>query len=92
MSKHSLDLPAEVPQGYEELVRLYPPRKIRDKVDHDNATRVADWIALDAKNAAQLDYLELLGDLLDEYESQGAKPFKSSEPLELLNIWSPKTA
>jgi hypothetical protein len=92
MSKHSLDLPAEVPQGYEELVRLYRPRKIHDKVDHDNATRVADWIALDAKNAAQLDYLELLGDLLDEYESQGAKPFKSSEPLELLNIWSPKTA
>ena len=85
MTKHSLNLPAEVPQGYEELVRLYPPRKIHDKVDHENATQVADWIALHAKNAAQLDYLELLGDLLDEYESQETKPFKSSEPLELLN-------
>ena len=84
MTKNTLELPAEVPRKYEDLVRIYPPRKIHDNVDHENATQVADWIALRAKNANQLDYLELLGDLLDQYESQAAKPFKSSEPLELL--------
>jgi HTH-type transcriptional regulator / antitoxin HigA len=85
MTKNALELPAEVPRNYKDLVRIYPPRKIHDKVDHENATQVADWIALHAKNADQLDYLELLGDLLDEYEQQTAKPFKGSEPLELLN-------
>jgi HTH-type transcriptional regulator / antitoxin HigA len=77
-------LPAEAPEAYEELVRLYPPRKIHDQVELENATEVADWIALRAKNDAQLDYLELLGDLMDEYENAG-KPDKSSSPLEILN-------
>jgi antitoxin component HigA of HigAB toxin-antitoxin module len=81
--------PAEVPKTYEELVRLYPPRKIHDSVELENATEVADWIALHAKNEAQLDYLELLGDLLDEYENQAAKAAhqnKASTPIELLRF------
>jgi HTH-type transcriptional regulator/antitoxin HigA len=80
--------PAEVPKTYEELVQLYPPRKIHDSVELENATEVADWIALHAQNDAQLDYLELLGDLLDQYENQTSKAAhqkKASTPLELLN-------
>jgi HTH-type transcriptional regulator/antitoxin HigA len=77
-------LPAEAPKTYEELVRLYPPRKIHDKIELENATEVADWIALRAKNDAQLDYLELLGDLMDEYENVGESD-KDSTPLEILN-------
>jgi len=82
-TKHK-DLPAEVPQTYEELVRLYPPRKIHDQVELENATEVADWLALRAKNDAQLDYLELLGDLLDEYETLSAKADKPAAPVEML--------
>jgi HTH-type transcriptional regulator/antitoxin HigA len=79
-------MPSTAPKTYEELVRLYPPRKIHDSVELENATEVADWIALHAKNDAQLDYLELLGDLLDEYENQASKAQKkASTPLELLN-------
>ena len=37
------------------------------------------------ENAAQLDYLELLGDLLDKYESRSGKVDKASSPLEILN-------
>src|ERR1700687_1107600 len=77
-------LPAEAPKTYEQLVCLYPPRKIHDKIELENATEVADWIALRAKNDDQLDYLELLGDLMDEYENT-AKSDKTSSPLELLN-------
>jgi HTH-type transcriptional regulator / antitoxin HigA len=84
MTTTHLSLPAEAPESYEELVRLYPPRKIHDQVDLENATEVADWIALRAKNDAQLDYLELLGDLMDEYENAG-KTGKASSPLEILN-------
>jgi HTH-type transcriptional regulator / antitoxin HigA len=85
MTTKHIDLPAEVPQTYEELVRLYPPRKIHDQVELENATEVADWLALRAKNDAQLDYLELLGDLLDEYEALPAKAGKPAEPLEMLH-------
>jgi hypothetical protein len=63
-----LSLPAEAPETCADLVRLYPPRKIHDQIELDSATEVADWIAIRAKNDAQLDYLELLGHVLDEYE------------------------
>jgi antitoxin component HigA of HigAB toxin-antitoxin module len=87
MTTTHFSAPAEVPKTYEELVRLYPPRKIHDSIELENATEVADWIALHAKNDAQLDYLELLGDLLDQYENQAAKAArqgKASTPIELL--------
>lgn len=82
---HLKSLPAEAPETYEELVRLYPPRKIHDQIDLENATEVADWIALRAQNDAQLDYLELLGDLMEDYENRAMKPQKPASPLELLN-------
>ncbi|MBV9644167.1 MAG: transcriptional regulator [Verrucomicrobia bacterium] len=82
-AKHP-SLPAEVPKTYEELVRLYPPRKIHDQIELESATEVADWIALRAKNDAQVDYLDLLGDLIEKYENPSAKTDKPSEPLEVL--------
>jgi hypothetical protein len=84
MTTAHLSLPAEAPESYEELVRVYPPRKIHDQVELETASEVADWIALRAKNDAHLDYLELLGDLMDEYENAG-KTDKASSPLEILN-------
>jgi HTH-type transcriptional regulator / antitoxin HigA len=84
MTTKHLNLPPEIPRTYEELVRLYPPRKIHDQIELENATEVADWLALRAKNDAQLDYLELLGDLLDEYEALPAKAGKSADSLECL--------
>jgi HTH-type transcriptional regulator/antitoxin HigA len=84
MTTTHISLPAEAPETYEYLVRLYPPRKIHDRIELEHATEVADWIALRAKNDAQLDYLELLGDLMEEYENAG-KPDKNSSPREVLN-------
>jgi len=84
MTTKHINLPAEVPRTYEELVRLYPPRKIHDQIELENATEVADWLSLRAKNDAQLDYLELLGDLLDEYETSATKAGKPADALEML--------
>jgi HTH-type transcriptional regulator/antitoxin HigA len=84
MTTTHLSLPAEAPETYEELVRLYLPRPIHDQIERENATEVADWIAIRAKNKDQLDYLEILGDQLDKYEN-GGKPDKTSSPLEILN-------
>ena len=83
MTTKHIDLPAEVPRTYEELVRLYPPRKIHDQIELENATEVADWLSLRAKNDAQLDYLELLGDLLDEYEAP-TRVERVADPIEML--------
>ena len=80
-----LSLPAEAPETYEELVRLYPPRKIHDQIELEHATEVADWIAIRAQNNAQLDYLETLGYLLEKYETRSGKADKDSSPLEILN-------
>jgi antitoxin component HigA of HigAB toxin-antitoxin module len=85
MTTTYLNLPAEAPESYDDLVRIYPPRKIHDQIELENATEVADWIAIRAKNDAQLDYLELLGDLMDEYEKQGGQTGKpAATPLALL--------
>ena len=84
ITKKNLRLPADVPETYEELVRLYPPRKIHDQIELENATEAADWISLRAKNDAQLDYLELLGDLMDEYETPPGKADKATDPLDVL--------
>jgi HTH-type transcriptional regulator / antitoxin HigA len=83
MTATHLSLPAEAPETYEELVRLYLPRPIHDQIERENATEVADWIAIRANNKDQLDYIEMLGDQLDKYENSG-KPDKTS-PLEILN-------
>jgi HTH-type transcriptional regulator / antitoxin HigA len=85
MTTIHLRLPAEAPETYEELVRLYLPRPIHDQIELENATEVADWISLRAKNEDQLDYLEILGDQLDKYENTG-KSDKPSSPLEVLNF------
>jgi HTH-type transcriptional regulator / antitoxin HigA len=84
MTTTHLSLPAEAPETYEELVRLYLPRPIHDQIELENATEAADWIALRAKNKDQLDYLEMLGDQLDKYENAG-KSDKTSSALEILN-------
>ena len=86
--KSHLRLPAGAPETCEELARLYLPRKIRDKIGQRNATQVVDWLAVRAQTKDQIEFLDLVSDLLDEYESQFSKIEYSSEPLELLRYKS----
>ena len=83
-TKSHLSLPPDAPETYEELARIYVPRKIHDKIGQRNATEVVDWLAVRAKTADQVEFLDLVSDLLDEYERQFLKIEDSSEPLELL--------
>lgn len=82
--KSHLSLPADAPETYEELARIYAPRKIHDKIGQRNATEVVDWLAIRAKTKDQVEFLDLVSDLLDEYECQFPKIDNSSDPLELL--------
>jgi HTH-type transcriptional regulator/antitoxin HigA len=73
------------PATYEELCRVYLPRKIRDKAECQKATVVIDalstWKGL---NKDQLDYLELVGDLINEFEKDHVPQPENASPVEVL--------
>ena len=49
------------------------PRKIHDKIGQQNATEIIDWLAVRAHTADQVEFLDLVSDLLKQYESQFLK-------------------
>jgi len=67
---------ADVPKTYGALCRVYLPRPIHDKIDLENATEIVDFLAGHKLNTDQEDYLDLLSDLVSEYEEEHA-PLKS---------------
>jgi HTH-type transcriptional regulator / antitoxin HigA len=83
-TRQHLELPANAPETYEELARLYVPRKIHDKVSAQSATELVDWLAVRAHSADQIEFLDLVSDLLDQYESQFVKNDGPTDPVELL--------
>jgi antitoxin component HigA of HigAB toxin-antitoxin module len=83
MSSHWL--PEKAPSSYKELLGLYPPRKIHDKAAYQQALKVVDWLALRAETKDQEDFLDLLSDLVDGYESKRFPQEPAASPIELLN-------
>ncbi len=61
---------AAVPKTYEALCRAHLPRPIHDKIELESATEVVDFLAGHNLNADQEDYLDLLSDLIAEYEDE----------------------
>jgi HTH-type transcriptional regulator / antitoxin HigA len=57
--------------GYLKLVRLFPLRPIRSEAELDRATTVIhSLLDRDQLSAAEQDYLDVLGDLVERYETQ----------------------
>ena len=75
---------AQVPSKYLDLIRSFPLRPIRSDRDLDRAEAVLHRL-LDADNlsAPEQDYLEILGNLIEEYEKQ-AHPIEDVPPHEML--------
>ncbi len=59
-----------IPTDYAGLVSMLPLRPIRDLIDAENATEIIDAMAGHELNVDQADYLDVLSDLLDRYESE----------------------
>jgi HTH-type transcriptional regulator / antitoxin HigA len=60
----------EMPKTYAALVRLMPPRTIRDDIDLENVTEIINRLAvLDDPTKDQADYLETLATLVAAYEN-----------------------
>lgn len=65
---------AELPRSYAELVALHMPRPIHDRAAYDNTVEVIDALAGHDLNVDQEDYLELLSQLVEVYETEQLGP------------------
>jgi HTH-type transcriptional regulator/antitoxin HigA len=60
---------AKIPKTYAGLMALHLLRPLRDQVDADNAAETIELLAGHKLNAEQADYLDLLSDLYEKWES-----------------------
>lgn len=76
-----------LPKDYAGLVQMLPLRPIHDRIDVANATEVIDALAGHDLTADQEDYLDVLSDLVDKYETESS-PLRRTEstPLERLKF------
>lgn len=82
----ALTKPAAFPKNYADLVALHMPRPIHDRVAYDNTVDVIDALAGHKLNADQEDYLELLSQLVEAYESSHLTPPKKVKGVDALNF------
>ena len=74
-----------LPDTYEELVVMLPPRRIRGGVDLDNVTEMIRALAGFELNVAQADYLDALATFVKAYEDERyARNDTFETPLEAL--------
>ena len=82
MSKLKLN---RVPRTYADLVALYPLRPLHHEVDYDNALEMAEsLVGTRNLNSDQADYLDVLTDIIQKYESQRHAIHGRSSPLNSL--------
>lgn len=76
---------AKIPKTYAGLMALHLLRPIRDQVDADNAAEMIDVLAGHTLNTEQADYLDLLSDLYEKWESKQF-PLSRATGSELLRL------
>ena len=76
---------ARIPRSYAGLMGMYLLRPLHDQVDAENAAAVIDLLAGHKLNAEQADYLDLLSDLYERWESVQF-PAASARGTELLRL------
>ena|SRR5688572_24069225 len=60
----------QLPRDYSALCRKFLPRPIRDRVDLENVTEIADVMAGHKLSKDQSDYFEMLCQLIESYEAE----------------------
>ena len=76
---------AKIPRTYAGLMAVHLLRPIHDQVDAENAARMIDLLAGHKLNAGQDDYLDLLSDLYEKWES-AQFPVSRARGAELLRL------
>jgi len=76
---------AKIPKTYAGLMAMHMLRPIHDQVDAENAAEMIDLLAGHRLNAEQSDYLDLLSDLYEKWESTQF-PISRARGAELLRL------
>ena len=61
-------LPEKAPESFEELTKLYLPRKLQDRLGYERALAVIDWLTPQAHTKDQRTFLSVLRELVADYE------------------------
>ncbi|HUO08819.1 MAG TPA: hypothetical protein VM008_11000 [Phycisphaerae bacterium] len=73
------------PKSYATLIQVFPLFPLHDEVDYDNALEVAEsLVGLSETTDDQADYLDVLTDIIQKYESQHHPVNGRSTPLSSL--------
>ena len=75
----------QIPKTYQGLMSLLLIRPIHDQIDAENAWEMIELLAGHALNQEQADYLELLSDVYDTWES-AQFPLPEARGAELLRL------
>ena len=71
MTVKKLRLPQRLPGSFRDLVRLYPPRAIRDRADYDNVQEILDRLtSLPQLTKGQAESLDTLTVLFEAHERE----------------------
>lgn len=74
----------EIPQDYPALVAMLPPRPIHDAVDYANTMEIVLALAGHKMTPDQDDYLEVLSEMILQYDRAHDPPRKRGTPLQRL--------
>jgi len=77
---------ATLPKTYLGLVALHLPRPIHDKIAYDNAVEIVHALAGHKLNRDQDDYLALMANLVEDYESENVPEPKAISGVESLKF------
>lgn len=83
---NQLASPPELPKTYSALVALHVPRPIHDKVGYENTGALIDALAGARLNKDQEDYLEILSQMVETYESAHVKLPRKITGIELIQL------
>jgi len=73
------------PRAYAALVALFPLRPLHDEVDYDNALEIAEsLVGLADATEDQADYLDVLTDIIQKYETRHHAINGGGTPLQTL--------
>lgn len=83
-TKRANPFPHGIPKTYTELVCVWVPKAIHDRVAFDNASEIINAMAGFDLNSDQEDYLETVSILADEYDRKHNPQPTGGKPLEVL--------
>jgi HTH-type transcriptional regulator / antitoxin HigA len=86
ITKKANPFPYGIPETFTQLVCVWIPKAIHDRIEFENASEIMNAMAGHDLNKDQEDYLETVSILVDEYDRTHSKQPKKASPLAVLEL------